>query len=167
MGLPNIVLGVILLVFGRRLFWLFITIAGFLVGMEFGGVMLAGQPQWARLVVALSAGLVGALLAVFAERVAFALAGFYAGSYVTLIVAQSFGGHGNNNVLFIIGGVLGAVFAGFIMDWAIVVLSCLVGAGAIVQGLDLGETMSAIIFIMLAAAGAFVQTRLMARSRGT
>lgn len=135
--------------------------------MEFTGVILAGQPQWILLTVALAAGVIGALLAVFAERIAFALGGFFAGAYLGLIAAQSLGAAETNVVLALVAGLTGAALASWIMDWAIIALSCLVGAGAVVQGLDLGERVSSIIFIGLLIAGVFVQSRVMARSRKT
>lgn len=161
----NILLGLILLVFGRKLFWLFVAIAGFLVGMEFTRVILADLPRWILVVVALGAGLVGALLVVMAERVAFALAGFLAGSYFAVILAHSLGATGNNILLFAVGGVIGAVFAALIMNRAIIFLSCLVGAAAVVKGLGLGQEMSSFVFVVLVILGALVQTRLMKRSR--
>ncbi len=160
MELPTILFGVVFLVFGRKLFWLFVAIVGFLVGMEFTGVILADRPQWVLLLVAFGAGLLGAVLAVFAERVAFALAGFFAGSYLTLMVAESFGAGGNGMLVSAVGGVIGSVFAILITDWAIIVLSCLVGAGAIVHALDLGQTVGPLVFIALVVAGAFLQARL-------
>ncbi|MFQ5801574.1 MAG: DUF4203 domain-containing protein [Candidatus Methylomirabilales bacterium] len=162
--MTKFICGLILLVCGRKLFWLFVAIMGFLVGMEFTGVMLADRPQWVLLLVALGTGVLGALLAVFAERVAFVLGGFFAGSYLALIVADSFGGGGHSMVLFAVGGVIGSVFAALIIDWAIIVLSCLVGAAAIVQALDLGQTLSAIVFMVLVSGGTFFQARLMTRS---
>jgi hypothetical protein len=47
----NIILGLILLVFGLKLFWLFVAIAGFLSGMLFGNLILPDQPQWICLLV--------------------------------------------------------------------------------------------------------------------
>jgi hypothetical protein len=166
MGISHIILGLVLLVFGRRLFWLFVAIAGFLVAMEFAGVILGDQPQWVLVVVAGAAGLLGALLAVFAERIAFSLAGFFAGSYLAMIVAQSLSGNGNSIVWFSVGGVIGAMFAALVMDWAIIILSCLVGAGAILQSVDLGQTMSFIVFVVLVGGGVVVQSKMMSRSRG-
>jgi len=165
MGIFNILLGLILLVFGLRLFWLFVAIAGFLVGMEFAGLILPGQPQWILLLVALGAGFLGALLAVLAQRIAFALAGFYGGSYLALIVAQSLGAGGSSFFLFAVGGVVGAVLVTLIMDWAIILLSSLVGAGAIVDGLGLGQTISIIVFLALVITGAFVQAKLFLPSK--
>lgn len=164
MGFSHIIFGLIVLVFGRKLFWLFVAIVGFLVGMEFAGAVLADRPQWMVLLVALSAGVFGALLAVLAERVAFALGGFYAGSYLAVIFAESLGADGNSMVWFAVGGLIGSVFAAVIMDWAIIVLSCLVGSGIIVQGLDLGQAIESLVFVALAVVGAFLQARLMTRS---
>ena len=86
-----IVLGLIVLLLGRNIFWLTVAIVGFLVGMEFAGMLLVDQPTWVLLAVGLGAGLVGAVLAVLVQRVAFGLAGFFAGAYLTVIVTQSLG----------------------------------------------------------------------------
>jgi Domain of unknown function (DUF4203) len=160
-----IILGLILLLFGRKLFWVSVGIAGFLVGMRFASLILVDQPPWLLLAVALGAGLLGALIAVLTQRVAFALAGFYGGSYLALIGAQSFGAGGNNIVFFVIGGVVGAVCAALIMDWAIIVISCLAGAGAIVEPLGLGPTMRLIVFLAFVITGASFQSRLFLHSK--
>jgi len=161
MGLSNIILGLILLIFGRKLFWLFVGIGGFLLGMQFGGMVLSDQAQWIRVLIGLGAGVFGALLAVLAQRVAFGLAGFYGGGYVALRAAQSLDAGGSGIIFLVVGGVLGAVFAILVMDWAIIVLSCLVGAGAIVEALDLGQMTTMIIFLVLVIAGVCVQARRM------
>jgi hypothetical protein len=161
----GVILGLVLLVFGRKLFWLFVAITGFLVGVALSSAFLPDQPKWIILCVGLGAGLLGALLAVFAERLAFALAGFYAGSYLALILSQSLDGGGNSIIWFVLGGVMGAVIASLIMDWAIIVLSCLVGAGAILQALQLGQTASLVIFAVLLTTGIVIQRKLMVRSQ--
>ena len=165
MQLFTIGLGLILLVSGRKLFWLCVAVVGFLLGMELSSVILADQPRWLTLVIALGAGLLGALLAVLAQRLAFALAGFYAGAYLALIAAHSFGAGGNSTLLFAVAGIIGAVVAALIMDWAIIVLSCLAGAGAIVDAAGLGQPIGALVLVALVAAGIVVQTRFTARSR--
>jgi hypothetical protein len=104
-------------------------------------------------------------VAVLVERLAFALVGFYAGAYLGLIGAQSFGVGGNAILLFAVSGLIGAVFAALIMDWVIIVLSCLVGAGAIVVSLSLDQMVALLVFVVLAAAGIFFQAKVMARSR--
>ena len=164
MHLTIILMGFSVLLFGRRLFWLFVAVAGFLVGIEFARVFLADQPYWVMLLGGLSAGLLGALLAILVERIAFALAGFYAGAYLTLILAHKFGAWGSSMHMFAFGGIIGAVFSLLFMDWAIILLSCLVGAGAIVSQLGLVKTISVIIFVALVAVGALIQSRSMEQS---
>jgi len=166
MHLLAIMLGLLLLVLGRKLFWLCVAVVGFLVGVEFTGVFLADYPKWVVLLVGLGTGLLGAILAVVAERVAFALAGFYAGAYLALLVAQTLGDGAGGLLWFLVGGGMGAVFAALIMDWALIVLSCLVGAGAIIGAAGLGQTTGALAFVLLAVAGIVVQGKLMARSKG-
>ncbi len=165
MQLFTVVLGLIMLVLGRRLFWLFVALVGFLMGMNFAGVILGDQSRWAMLFIGLGTGLIGALLAALVERLAFALAGFYAGAYLALIGAQSFGVGGNSILLFVVSGLIGAVLAALIMDWVIIVLSCLVGAGAVVVALGLGPMISLLVFVVLAVAGSFLQARGLSRSR--
>ena len=165
MALYNIVPGLFLLVFGLKLFWLFVAIAGFLFGVQFGDLVLLHQAHWIRFMLALCTGFLGALLAILAQRVAFALAGFYGGAYLALILARSFGAGGSNIFWFILAGVICAVIATLIMDWAIIVMSSLVGAGAIVESLALGQAVEVIVFIALAAAGILVQERMLPQSK--
>jgi len=159
-----IVLGLIVLILGRKIFWLSVGIVGFLVGMELTGMILVDQPTWVLVAGGLAAGLVGAVLAVFVQRVAFGLAGFFAGAYLTVIVARSLGAGDTSMILPICGGVIGALIAVLLMDWAIIVLSCLVGAGAIVAQLPTSPTVSAIVFAALVIIGMVIQAQLMERS---
>ena len=113
MYLLKIALGFIVLILGRKIFWLTVAIVGFL---EFTDMLLADQPTWVLLAGGLAAGLIGALLAVLAQRVAFGLAGFFAAGYLTLIVAQSQGVGGTNMIIPLVGGVIGALVAVLLMD---------------------------------------------------
>jgi len=155
-----IVLGLIMLVFGRKLFWLFVAIVGFLVGMEITKLLLVDQPIWVQLLGGLVAGLLGALLAIFVQRFAFILGGFFAGAYFALLLAHPLGVAGASLILALAGGVIGAIVVALLMDWAIIVLSCLVGGGVIVSQLRLRDTKTAIIFFVLVIIGIFVQAKL-------
>ncbi len=161
-----IVLGLIMLIFGRKLFWLFVAIVGFLVGMEFIDLILINQSIWIKLLGGLGAGLLGALLAIFVQRVAFILAGFFAGAYFGLLLVHPLGIAGASLILALVGGVIGAIVAALLMDWAIIVLSCLVGAGAIVSRLGLRDLNTAIVFLVLVIVGILVQAKLMEHSEG-
>ena len=70
---------------------------------------------------------------------------------------QSFGWDMPDMAVSLAGGIIGAVLAAFIMDWAIIVLSSLVGAGLIVAAFGLQPLQGALIGAALAAVGIFVQ----------
>jgi hypothetical protein len=161
MQLFIVLLGLIVLVYGRRLFWIFVTIAGFLAGMEITRVIFDNQPYWVMLLGGAAAGLIGSLLAVFVERIAFALAGFYAGAYIALIISHSFGLMGKDLFFLAVGGLVGGLFSGLLMNWAIILLSSLVGAAAISSQLELDQTFRIIVFVALVTIGAYTQARSM------
>lgn len=158
MPLVTALLGAALLFFGRSVYWAFVAIVGFLVGAQLADVLLADQSPGLRLLVAIGAGVVGALLAMLAQRIAFALGGLYAGGYLALSVAHAAGATDNHLLWFAIGGVIGAILAVMVMDWAIIVLSSLVGAAAIVAAFNLSPGITTILFIVLAAFGITVQS---------
>ena len=132
MSVVNLLLGIILLFFGRTLYWVFVAVAGFLVGFELGAVILANQAESVRVLAAVLGGVVGAILGMFAQRVAFAIGGLFAGGYLGLAMARQAGAGGEPLIWFAVGGILGAIVAALVMDWAIIGLSSLVGAAAIV-----------------------------------
>ena len=161
----DIVAGAVLLLLGRKVFWLFIAIAGFYLGVELTRALLVSQPNWLIWLVAIGVGVVGAVIAMLFQRVAFALGGFYAGGYLALIVAEHFAPGSMSAGAFLIGGVVGAVIAFLIMDWAVVVLSCMVGAALIVASLRLGDLAGTLVYAGLVAIGIAVQAQLMSGAK--
>src|SRR5262245_28432482 len=116
-------------------------------------------------VVGAAAGLIGALLAMLFQRVGFALGGFYAGGYAALIVAERFAPGTVGGAAFVIGGVVGALFAAWLMDWAIIVLSSLVGAVLVVSSLSLQGAVGFVVYVVLAALGIALQAWMMDATR--
>jgi hypothetical protein len=156
----NLLAGAALLVVGRKLYWLFVAIAGFYVGIEIARALVLDQPQWVSWLIAAAAGIVGALVAMLFQRVAFALGGFYAGGYLLMVAAERFFPGAAGIGAFLVGGVLGAVAAALLMDWAIIVLSCMVGAALVVSALGLGSVGGLLVYAGLMAAGIVFQARL-------
>ncbi|HKC42772.1 MAG TPA: DUF4203 domain-containing protein [Burkholderiales bacterium] len=159
--IADIVAGAVLLVLGRKLFWLFVAIAGFYLSFEVARGLAAEQPGWLLWAIAIGAGLIGALLAMLMQRVGFALGGFYAGGYIALLAVERFAPGTIEVAAFLIGGLIGAVLAALLMDWAIIVLSCLVGAALVVPALALPPFASALVYGGLVAVGIFLQAQLM------
>ena len=83
MAIVNLLLGIVLLILGRKLFWLFVGVAGFLVGMEIAERFVTG-PEGMKLLIAIAAGILGAVIAIFLQKVAIAIAGFVIGGYITV-----------------------------------------------------------------------------------
>src|SRR5262245_17311349 len=107
----TVVIGLGVLLAGRRLFWLFVAATGFLAGLRAGTHLLAGQPEWVMIAVAVALGLLGALLALFFQWLAIGLAGFVAGAYIGLVIAEllGVGSTGTAWVIAAAGGVIAAM----------------------------------------------------------
>lgn len=161
----RVLLGLTVLLAGRNIFWLFIALIGFLVGIELAQVWLADGPVWLAVVAGVVLGLVGALLAVVYERVAFALAGFYAAAYLVIIYADKSGLANLPAVTPYVAGAIGAVLAALLTDWAIIVLSALAGAAAVVSMPGLQPLVEATAFLALALVGIVVQRSMLKRGR--
>lgn len=161
----NVILGALSLLFGRKLFWIFVAVAGFLVGMEVAVILAEAQPAWVQLLVGVGLGILGAVIAMFAQRIGFAIAGFYAVGYLAMHIGEAFVPGANLLIWFGVGGILGAIVAALVMDQAIIVLSSLVGAAAIVSVLSLTPLVTFLIFAGLAIFGIAFQSRSLRQSR--
>lgn len=150
---------------GRQLFWCFVGIAGFLAGLEFAAFLLPHAPLWVLFLAGIGLGLAGIVVAIFAQHLGFAVAGFYAGAYLLFLIGRFYVIGGGSVVGPLIGGVIGAVVAVLAMDWALIILSSLAGAGAIMVSLGLEATISAIIFVLMTVAGIAAQRLQMQQRR--
>ncbi len=154
----NACLGGALLLAGRRIFWLFVGMAGFVTGLELTTRFFHG-PEAMAIVVGLLIGLIFALLAVFLQTIAIGIAGFLAGGYVLLALAALFGLDKAPlvAVIYLVGGIIGVLLVSFLFDWAIITLSSLAGATLIVQAFRLQRAADGFIFLILFLAGVAIQ----------
>ncbi len=159
--------GVVLLFFGRRLFWLFVGVIGFMAGwyLALGGWHNA--PAGGRLLLALLAGLIGVLLAIFLQKVAVAIAGFFVGAY---LAAHLLGwalppAHPGQLLVLLVVGLVAAFLALALFDLALILYSAIAGASLIVEHvhLQLGHDGRLIALVVLAAVGAAVQAHWLRR----
>jgi hypothetical protein len=154
--------GILLLLFGRRMFWLFVAVAGFVAGLTFATMYLHGQPELLILLLAIVVGVIGAFLAIMLEGLAILIAGFLAGGYLatTLLVilgVTQLAGAGYW-IAYIIGGVIGLILVAALFDWAIIILSVLLGAQIIMPFLSAHTAMYYwLIFLGLVLVGVVVQ----------
>src|SRR5438552_9835741 len=123
-------IGIAILFFGRKLFWLCVAAVGFAVGVEIAPLLVNEASSLLALVIALVFGALGALLALFLQKVAIAVLGFLAGGKLaTAIAAAFFVQYAQySTVIFVIGGVIGAILLLTGFGWALLVVSSFVGA---------------------------------------
>ena len=160
MAVLNILIGVGLLFFGRRAFWLFVAAAGFLAGLSLANNLLQG-PEWVGLVVGLGIGLLAALFAVLVQRFAIGAAGFLVGGYIALqtLPLLNLEGGWATVLAFMIGGVIGLILVGIFLDWALISLSSLAGAALVVDALSLEAGLGTVVFVILVVVGVVFQAR--------
>jgi hypothetical protein len=151
--------GLALLILGRRLFWLALAALGFVAGMTYASEFLPGQSETAALLIGLAAGVIGALLAVFMQKIAIGAAGFLAGGYLVLGLIRLIGAE-PSTLGFIVGGIVGLILIYPLFDWGLIILSSLAGALILVQTIDLTRTLSAVAFGVAFVLGLIIQTSL-------
>ncbi len=167
MPIVNILIGIALLFFGRRAFWLFVAGAGFVAGLSLANNILE-VPESVSLIIGIGIGLLVALLAVFVQRFAINLAGFLVGGYIALQVLPMFnmdGGWWATVLTFIIGGVIGVILVGMFLDWALISLSSLAGAALVTEALNLNGGLGMAAFVVLIVIGVVFQARELRQNR--
>jgi hypothetical protein len=165
MEIPNVmhlVVGVTLLSSGYKLFWLFVGSIGFAAGYSYAHELFSPESDLLVLFVAMIVGLVGALLAVFLQRVSIVLAGFLGGGYIALNILPLLGIRTEELILSmaILGGILGAGLLFLLFDWALILLSSLLGALLVVQAVHLKPPIEIGVFFALFTGGAVIQAGL-------
>ncbi len=166
-GLISVLLGIALLVAGRRLFWLFVGALGFITGLQLAA-LVPQMSQTTALLIALILGVVFALLAVFLQRIAVMIAGFLAGGFVLTTLANRLGVETLSFpwALYIVGGLIGILLVMLLFDWALIILSSIAGAALILNAFSSGQTAAGgIVFILLVLAGIIIQGFLVQRVR--
>ena len=161
MDILRVLIGGIMLLSGRRLFWLFVALAGFALGYVLGprlfGDLLA-LPEW---LLAVGFGLLAAVLAVVLQRAAVGLAGFLLGSTLGITLLNAFTAGDSGEALFwlafVVGGVLGALLVATLFDVALIALSSLTGASLLVQALEPAQPARTLLFVVLLLVGLVVQ----------
>ena len=167
LALGQIIFGGVLLLAGRRLYWLLAAGAGFVLGYLLAQNILREQPDNVILVVALVVAVIFAVLAVVGQRFVIGLVGFIAGGIGLLRLLEVFNITAIEPstvlgiVVFIAGGILGAILLSTLFDLGLVILSTLVGAQILLGGLgqlfELPDGTTTIALIVLIVVGLLVQ----------
>jgi hypothetical protein len=157
----NILIGLILLFAGRRLFWLFVACVGFASGYHYAQQIWAIHSPILVLIFAIAVGALGAIIAILFQKAAIVIAGFAAGGFIVLILFDQFGRLPPQMVWlpYIIGGIIGAIVLFLVFDWTLIFLSTLTGATLIVQMVAFNPWVEIALFLALVIAGMAFQAK--------
>ena len=161
----EIVLGGVLLVLGRRLFWLVVAAVGFALGIFITPLLMPTSPEWMILIGGLILALFGLALALTLQKLAIGTAGFFAGAWVAAWLLRLFAiDPGKFQWLILIaGGIAGVILLATLFEWGLIWLSSLVGANLLLMGLrqilSISDTLAPMIFLGIFGLGVFLQAR--------
>ncbi|MGD8621315.1 MAG: hypothetical protein PVH60_05130 [Anaerolineales bacterium] len=132
-------LGAMLMIQGRKIYWLFVGGLGFFVTLTLFDPTYSGMSEQAVRIIGIIVALIGALMAIFLQRLAIFVGGFLGGGFLLILVIELFGVRlgGLNTYLFLVGGIVGALIVNSAFDGALIFFSSTIGAAMIVQTLDL------------------------------
>jgi hypothetical protein len=160
----EILVGFGMLLFGRKLFWVFVAGVGFITAATWASRTFARESDLIILLIALVAGFIGALIAMFIRWLAIGLAGFLGGGYLVFSLLPFLGiDPGSSSwVFYVIGGVIGAILFAAFFDWTLIILSSLIGAVILTQSFTIPRPIGIISIVILIIVGIVVQARMLA-----
>jgi hypothetical protein len=154
------VVGGILLFLGRELNFLFAAAMAALISFRLSPLLPAQWPDWSDYAVILGLALIAAAIAIIYERVGYFLSGFLAGGFY-LIEYYAPGTASLPVIPFIVGGMIGTLIMGIFTEWALMIVSALIGAYYITDLFRLSYTAEILIGAGLFIIGALTQVLLM------
>jgi hypothetical protein len=167
MAVLQILIGIALLIFGRKLFWVFIGGVGFVLGIVVASAFLKDQPGWLVFLVALAAGVLGAVLIQSVQKIALGIAGFIVGGFALTTLVTLLGIHIPlvSWIIFVIGGLIGVALVVLLFEWALIILSTVNGATLIVDALKFSPPITILLFLVLLGVGIAYQGGWLGRKR--
>jgi MFS family permease len=163
----SVMIGAVVLLFGRKLFWLCVAAIGFAAGVTFASHLVSEPTPLLQLTFAILRGFIGAEIALCLQKLALGLAGFLAGGRLAVgLVATFLAQYASYYWLtFIIGGLIGAILLLMLFDWALIFVSSLIGAHLITSAITLPPTGEVLLFAALVLLGVLIQVALLRRTR--
>jgi hypothetical protein len=150
----------ILLFLGHELNFLFGGGFAALIGLRLTPLLPAQWPSWADYAFVAALAVIGAAIPIINERAGYFVSGFLVGGYFLIEYYAP-------SVLtvpllpFIVGGVIGALIVGLFTEWALIVVSCLVGAYYVTDLFTLSPTAETLLRGGLFVIGALTQVIIM------
>ena len=131
-----------------------------LIGLRLTPLLPPQWPVWSSYVFMLGLAVAAAFVTIRRERFGYFLSGFLVGSYF-LVEYYEPGVLTLPLLPFLVGGVIGSIIIGIFTEWALMVVSCLVGAYFITSMFTLSPTAEILVGSGLFVLGALTQVILM------
>jgi len=155
----RIIIGIMLLVVGRRFYWFFISAIGFLVGVTIAHYFINEESIIIELLIVILAGALSAIMAKFMQKIAILSAGSIAGGFMVSGLVSML--HLQSSIPswlpFLIGAILGFILIYSVFEWAIILLTSSIGALLITQNIPIPDHLVFIAFIALLLIGILLQ----------
>lgn len=154
------VIGVIILFLGRELNFLFAGGMATFIAFRLTPKLPSAWPAWADYAFIIGLALLAAVIVIVNERAGYFLSGFLAGGYALIEYFEP-------GVLtlpllpFMIGGVIGSLIIGLLTEWALIIVSSLIGAIYATTLLQLNPTAETLVAGGLFVIGALTQVIIM------
>jgi hypothetical protein len=154
------VIGGILLFLGHELNFLFAGAMASLLAVRLTPLLPAQWPWWTDYVFILGLGVIAAAAVLINERMGYFISGFLAGG---LMLVEYFAPDTLSIpwLLFLIGGIIGALVIGIFTDWALILVTSAIGAAYILNLFVLNPTLEILIGAGLFIVGALTQVVIM------
>ena len=150
----------ILLFLGRELNFLFAAAMAGLIGLRLTPLLPPQWPGWSDYAFIGALAILAAAITLINERVGYFLSGFLAGGYF-LVEYYEPGVLTLPLLPFIVGAVIGSLIIGIFTEWALMIVSCLIGAYYVTNLFTLSPTTEILVGSGLFIIGALTQVILM------
>ena len=154
------VVGAIILFLGRELNFLFAGGMAALIGFRLVPLLPDSRPSWADSAFVAGLGIAAAILVLINERAGYFISGFLAGGFI-------FSEYYAPGIMmiplipFLIGGFIGSLIIGFFTEWALIVVSSVIGAIYLTGMFLLTDTARTLLTAGLVIIGALTQVLIM------
>jgi hypothetical protein len=150
------IIGAIFLFLGRELNFFFAAALAALIGLRLTPLLPQDWPDWTEAAFMIALAIAAAAIVIARERIGYFISGFLVGSY--FLVEYYEPGVLTLPVLpFLVGGMIGTIMMGIFTEWALMIVSCLVGAYFLTGVFALSPTAELLVGSGLFIVGALTQ----------
>ncbi len=164
-----IVIGFLSLFFGRKFYWIFVAVAGLLLGLMFGPLIFANlDPAWIPWLTIIL-GVVFAVLAIVLNKFMVSLGGAIGLASIVYILTQASLQQWAVITLTVVGAAIGFLVGWLVFEWGLIIFSSLAGAALVASGVDFlipsVANFDLIVFLALFLIGLIYQIVIWSRER--